>query len=650
MPDPQPKDAPNPFTGSPPPQSAYLYPARSRVIAGPTTEIASGTSEHHDDSVPSLDVSSRQPHPQWATGNLPRSDVQAELIDSFKQWSAAEKLRMSERQRSILRESKVVKLDDLKKFSKNFRLQTTMPKDIQELLKKSSVEDSTPTAPTVSPAISVPISPPSAPRIRPAIPISRLQPVTQPDSERSEDDVKHGRENETKIHEAQKAAGTEERAVEAEPNAIATGLVEVVETMNNDMGSIAETRSSDGTLKYGSRSTTAGGSISTRPTTVSDFTNSKLPSEKNAITQERIIEDPERDQKQMESQHELETETNSTISGGSVVFHDAEERDMVIKNFANALLKSIPNSCLQPGSRPLDNPAFYQSFSSHVKAYSKEVRMDTPRGSRSNQASKAIRQLRRQILSKLQESLSASDKAESSPKILTSISRQLQEIGDAGNATPGEKFQDWKVSINPMESLEPFSVSADAPVYCFNDVQEAKYSVENPPGNSSVSSVGVNEDQDLSHIANLEDQDIYSYLIGHQAFVTLARNLRAIFEQYFGNQLDLIGRRISLVLRRSGMIEQSTDGIFCATFRTEWDAARFLRDQYESGVMQPLRQVLALTGEAVDAQLTTVELYLRQCWPKYTYALVDAISSTLQRSNDPKRSMSSCCAETLSSR
>lgn len=58
------------------------------------------------------------------------------IIDSFKQFSAAEKLRLSDRQRVIARENKAVNLADLKKFAQNFKLTTPIPKDLVPILSK----------------------------------------------------------------------------------------------------------------------------------------------------------------------------------------------------------------------------------------------------------------------------------------------------------------------------------------------------------------------------------------------------------------------------------------------------------------------------------------------------------------------------------
>ncbi|OCK81729.1 hypothetical protein K432DRAFT_8142 [Lepidopterella palustris CBS 459.81] len=68
--------------------------------------------------------------------NNATANVEHELLDSFKQFSATEKLRVQERQRSMARESKAVKLNDLKKFSQNFKLHTPVPQDLVPILAK----------------------------------------------------------------------------------------------------------------------------------------------------------------------------------------------------------------------------------------------------------------------------------------------------------------------------------------------------------------------------------------------------------------------------------------------------------------------------------------------------------------------------------
>lgn len=68
------------------------------------------------------------------------TNVEHDLLDSFKQFSAAEKLRMSERQRAFQRENKAVKLNDLKKFALNFKLSTPVPSDLVPILAKDETK------------------------------------------------------------------------------------------------------------------------------------------------------------------------------------------------------------------------------------------------------------------------------------------------------------------------------------------------------------------------------------------------------------------------------------------------------------------------------------------------------------------------------
>ena len=68
------------------------------------------------------------------------TNVEHDLLDSFKAFSAAEKLRMSERQKNIARENKAVKLNDLKKFALNFKLSTPVPTDLVPILAKDETK------------------------------------------------------------------------------------------------------------------------------------------------------------------------------------------------------------------------------------------------------------------------------------------------------------------------------------------------------------------------------------------------------------------------------------------------------------------------------------------------------------------------------
>ena len=99
--------------------------------------------------------------------------------------------------------------------------------------------------------------------------------------------------------------------------------------------------------------------------------------------------------------------------------------------------------------------------------------------------------------------------------------------------------------------------------------------------------------------------------------------------------MELIRLKVMLALRRANNLKLVNEGVHQACFQIDWDAVNFLKAQYSDSVLQPLRQILAITGDALDAQITTVEQYLLQTWPQKPYFLVDALTSTL--SGDKKK-------------
>lgn len=81
---------------------------------------------------------SRQPAPiktakvrESATAN-----VETELLDSFKQFASNEKMKFQDQRRQRVTHDKNIKLNDLMKFSQNFKLLTPVPKDLVPILAK----------------------------------------------------------------------------------------------------------------------------------------------------------------------------------------------------------------------------------------------------------------------------------------------------------------------------------------------------------------------------------------------------------------------------------------------------------------------------------------------------------------------------------
>ena len=68
------------------------------------------------------------------TGATATENVETEVLDSFRQFAANEKIKVQDHKRSRASAEKSVKLNDLKKFSQNFKLLTPVPNDLVPIL------------------------------------------------------------------------------------------------------------------------------------------------------------------------------------------------------------------------------------------------------------------------------------------------------------------------------------------------------------------------------------------------------------------------------------------------------------------------------------------------------------------------------------
>lgn len=69
-------------------------------------------------------------------GESATANVENEVLDSFRQFASNEKLKISNHHRQRATQDKAIKLNDLMKFSQNFKLLTPVPKDLVPILAK----------------------------------------------------------------------------------------------------------------------------------------------------------------------------------------------------------------------------------------------------------------------------------------------------------------------------------------------------------------------------------------------------------------------------------------------------------------------------------------------------------------------------------
>ncbi|KAF5863023.1 hypothetical protein ETB97_010831 [Aspergillus alliaceus] len=106
----------------------------------PSQPAPSGTAV---DAVPDADKPAPVKPPS-AAGAAPKrtgtenatANVEAEVLDHFRQFANSEKQKMQERRRNQASYDRTIKLNELMKFSKNFKLATPVPKDLVPILAK----------------------------------------------------------------------------------------------------------------------------------------------------------------------------------------------------------------------------------------------------------------------------------------------------------------------------------------------------------------------------------------------------------------------------------------------------------------------------------------------------------------------------------
>jgi RNA recognition motif-containing protein len=345
------------------------------------------------------------------------------------------------------------------------------------------------------------------------------------------------------------------------------------------------------------------------------------------------VEEPEKDS----GDNDQPFDGQSTISGESCVVLTTKERNDILEKFSMALLRDLTAKGFTSDNENIAISTFQKSLSESIKTYSVKVMMNAERRSRPRRASKAIRFLRNDIVRRCYDGIGGfrHSRERNKPSIV-----QRLDHHDASEKTAAEKISDWHASIldvPDMATSEAVSSmilamehesSTELPTLVRPQQDDASVtdmcnlSDSTEQSFSQISQLSPHEDEHLS----AEDQDAYEYLTKHSAFSELVEELRALVERLFCNQMELIHRRILLAIQRFD-IGQRSEGSFRASFCIDWDVLDFLQMGYS--LSQDLRHVITITGTPVDAQLATVETYLKQTWPHYTWELIDALNTTI---------------------
>ncbi|KAJ5946659.1 hypothetical protein N7454_003498 [Penicillium verhagenii] len=165
------------------PAPAEIHPTPTPVTTKPFIETEQKLAGINTPAaIPAHIPTVKRPVPENATAN-----VETEVLDHFRQFANTEKLRMQERRRNQASHDRTIKLNELMKFSKNFKLSTPVPKDLVPILAKDPHRQEaiinrvqTP-ASTKSPTKAIAQIPEQKPASRPIAPTGPAAPVAPSD-------------------------------------------------------------------------------------------------------------------------------------------------------------------------------------------------------------------------------------------------------------------------------------------------------------------------------------------------------------------------------------------------------------------------------------------------------------------------------------
>ncbi|ODH38195.1 hypothetical protein ACO22_02526 [Paracoccidioides brasiliensis] len=101
----------------------------------PTSSVKPTASSEQKD-ITSTPASNSTGPPKRNGAENASSNVEAEVLDHFRQFANNEKMKLQERRRNQASYDRTIKLNELMKFSKNFKLGTPVPKDLVPILAK----------------------------------------------------------------------------------------------------------------------------------------------------------------------------------------------------------------------------------------------------------------------------------------------------------------------------------------------------------------------------------------------------------------------------------------------------------------------------------------------------------------------------------
>jgi hypothetical protein len=117
-------------------QKPTAQPTELTMPSAKTMPAVKGPAEPTHSQSPSVGTNDNSPKSKTTVSSTGVGNVEYEVRDAFRQFANQEKMRFQERRRNQAKHDKDIKLNDLMKFSQNFKLNTPVPKDLIPILAK----------------------------------------------------------------------------------------------------------------------------------------------------------------------------------------------------------------------------------------------------------------------------------------------------------------------------------------------------------------------------------------------------------------------------------------------------------------------------------------------------------------------------------
>lgn len=303
----------------------------------------------------------------------------------------------------------------------------------------------------------------------------------------------------------------------------------------------------------------------------------------------------------------------SVVSRGSTMYAP-EQVEEVVSRFTGVVLKQLRSSSEYGPMNASTQHHLLKDLRAALETFCEAVHLD---GSRPHmQAVKIIRRVRGKIASRIYEKIirTAEDPESTRPEV------PGQEMGCAD-----------RVELL-WHSRAPLSISS-LTIHTVDNL------LSDP---QSLSILTTQTDESWDHDdprqvwgEGVDPAEILKTITGDEAFETLIRETERVLDRYNCQKMDLIRRRTSLCLRRSGL--GSIRKTYSAQFHVDWNLRAFMEKGYECGVRQDINAIAAVTGTTDNALLCSVGEYFASQWPSSSKPLLDAITRSFQPQSNSSR-------------